>query len=75
MKVQFSLVGVIPTDEMPQSFEIQLDSIPRVDDSIQWPLGPELYVRHVGWYLTHDEEWVELVEPFVYVVVGPRNSD
>lgn len=75
MKVQFSLVG---NTQRPGDMHANLDAVPRVGDVVNWPgiSQGETVVRTVVWYPTHDDEGVEVDEPFVYVVVGrPRSED
>jgi hypothetical protein len=69
MLVHVRYVGTVRKDvniDWPEGW-----SIPRVGDEITIPKLPEVsHVRTVVWYPEGDEE---ANEPFVYVVVGPRN--
>lgn len=69
MKVRFSVVG---QTEQPNISDINLESIPQVNDSVYVPeINGELSVRTVIWFPWGEEDGEE---PFVYVVIGPARS-
>jgi len=69
VRVQISAVGL---EERPEDLRITMDAVPREGDTVYLhSLRAEVYVRHVVWFPTHDDDGDPEFGPFVYVVVGP----
>lgn len=72
MKVQFSSVGYVER----HGFTMDLEVVPQEGHHVHVKgISPDPLVRHVDWYLLHDDQDEPIDEPFVYVVIGPSRSD
>lgn len=73
MRVQFSVVGHRPTDDLIANLAVDLDAVPREGEDVTLPGIPAQFstVRTVVWYPLGDPDGTE-TGPFVYVVVGQR---
>jgi hypothetical protein len=72
MRVQFSSVGYVER----HGFTMDLQMVPHEGDHVHIKgVSPDPVVRHVDWYLLHNDEDEAIDEPFIYVVIGPPRPD